>query len=360
MPTSAYIHIPFCRQKCFYCSFVSFACPELIPRYLDALEKEIKLNYQNENLKTIYIGGGTPSILEPKQIEKILSPLKFSQTTEITIELNPEHINKKYLSEIKLLGINRLSIGCQSFNEEILKKIGRKHSAKDVEFVVKTAQDIGFKNISLDFIYGLPFQTLQNFQDDLTYAKTLEIQHVSLYGLKIDEGCYFYKNPPGNIADEDLQAEMYLAAIETLSGFEHYEISNFALKGFESMHNLNYWNNEGYYGFGAAAHGYENGERYSNTENLKNYIQNPFAKYFRHRLSNQEKLEEEIFLGFRRMSGVNTEKISQKFGINFDEKYSKILKKYSATGHLEKTCRGWKLTNSGILVSNVILSEFIE
>ena len=360
MPTSAYIHVPFCRQKCFYCSFVSFACPELIQQYLDALGKEINLNYHGENLKTIYIGGGTPSILEPKQIEKILLPLKFSKNTEITIELNPEHIEKKYLIKLRNLGVNRLSIGCQSFDEEILKKIGRKHSPKDVEFVVQTAQDTGFKNISLDFIYGLPSQTLQSFKDDLKHAKTLGIQHISLYGLKIDEGCYFYKNPPKNIADEDLQADMYLSAIETLTEFEHYEVSNFALKGFESQHNLNYWNNEGYYGFGAAAHGYENGERYSNTGNLRNYIQNPFEKSSRHRLSNQEKLEEEIFLGFRRMSGVNIEKTNQKFGINFDEKYSKILEKYSASGLLEKSGCNWELTNSGILVSNVVLSEFIE
>lgn len=360
MTTSTYIHIPFCRQKCFYCSFVSFACPELIPEYLDALGKEIKQFYKGEHLKTIYLGGGTPSILSCGQIEKLLKPLNFSNSTEVTMELNPEHLEKKYLAELKKLGVNRLSLGCQSFDREILSAIGRKHTPQEVETAVKIALETGFENISLDFIYGLPNQTKEGFRKDLIKAKTLGIQHISLYGLKIDEGCYFYKNPPQNIADEDLQAEMYLAAIETLSGFEHYEISNFALKGFESRHNLNYWNNENYYGFGAAAHGYENGERYSNHETLKDYINAPLEKPYRHNLSAQEKLEEEIFLGFRRLEGINCKKINEKFGINFEEKYSKILEKYFSSGHLEKTGCGWKLTNSGILVSNVILSEFIE
>lgn len=325
-----------------------------------ALKKEIRHFYKGENLKTLYLGGGTPSILQAEQIESIISLLNFSDETEVTMEMNPEFIDKKYLAEIQSLGINRLSIGCQSFDSEILAAIGRKHTVKDVEFVVKTAQDLGFDNISLDFIYGLPAQTLKSFTNDLKRAKNFGIQHISLYGLKIDEGCYFYKNPPKNIADEDLQADMYLKAIETLADFEHYEVSNFAHHGFHSRHNLNYWDNENYYGFGAAAHGFENGVRYSNFENLQEYIGNCLEKSYRHCLSFQEKLEEEIFLGFRRASGINSEKINEKFSINFEEKYSKILEKYSRLGYLENASGNWKLTNSGILVSNVILSEFLE
>ena len=360
MTESVYIHIPFCRQKCFYCSFVSFALPEYIETYLAALEKEITYFYANEPLKTLYIGGGTPSILSSSQIFKILSLFNFSKNTEVTIELNPEQIDKKYLKEIKNAGVNRLSIGCQSFDENILKLIGRKHTPYNVEFVVKTAKDCGFDNISLDFIYGLPQQTLTNFINDLIRAKKLDIQHISLYGLKIDEGCFFYKNPPLNIADEDLQADMYLNAIKTLSDFEHYEISNFAKNNFVSRHNLNYWNNGNYYGFGTAAHGYRNNTRYSNQKNLKNYIENPLQKESEHKLSNQEMLEEEIFLGFRKMSGINTQNINKKFNMDFEKKYSEILIKYLESGHLKKTSGGYSLTHDGILVSNVILAEFID
>lgn len=360
MVKSAYIHIPFCRQKCHYCSFVSFAMPELIDKYLTALDKEIRHFYKTEKLNTLYLGGGTPSLLNPQQIEKILSLFDISEKTEITMELNPENIDEKYLTDLKKIGINRLSIGCQSFDENILKLIGRKHSPKDVEFVVETAQEKGFDNISLDFIYGLPNQNLKSFINDLNYAKKLDIQHISLYGLKIEEGCYFFKHPPKNIADEDIQAEMYLNAISTLSDFEHYEISNFAKKGLHSRHNLNYWNNENYYGFGTAAHGYVEKIRYSNNENIKKYIENPIEKKYQHILSPQEELEEEIFLGFRKMSGINIDNINQKFNINFEKKYSKILSKYENSGHIKRINQQYKLTNDGILVSNIILADFLD
>lgn len=360
MVKSAYIHIPFCRQKCRYCSFVSYPKPEYIKQYLSAFENEIKHFYKNECLNTVYLGGGTPSILGTEQIAKILSLLNFSSSSEVSMELNPENLNKKYFEEIKNSGINRLSFGCQSFDGEILKNIGRKHTPSDVEFAVKTAQDTGFGNISLDFIYGLPDQSLKSFTDDLERAKKLNIQHISLYGLKIDEGCYFYDNQPSNIADEDLQAEMYLSAIEVLSDFEHYEISNFSKTNFYSRHNLNYWDNENYYGFGAAAHGYVDNTRYSNKTDLKDYINNSLEKDFEHIITKQEKLEEEIFLGFRKISGINTGIINKKFNIDFEKKYSEILTKYTNSGHLQKIDNGYKLTNAGILVSNVILSEFIN
>ena len=360
MTGSVYIHIPFCRQKCRYCSFVSFAAPELIEDYLEALLKEIRTLYKDEMLDTLYLGGGTPSILKAEQIEKILSLFNFDRKTEVTMELNPENLTEKYFSQIKNCGINRLSIGCQSFDEKILNLIGRKHSPEDVENAVKFARNSGFTNISLDFIYGLPDQTIESFVSDLEHAKDLGVQHISLYGLKIEEGCYFYNHPPINIADEDLQSEMYLAAIKTLCNFEHYEISNFAKEGFYSRHNLNYWNNGNYYGFGASAHGYEGDTRYSNQDNLKKYIQIPFEKKSTRKLSKQEKLEEEIFLGFRRKTGINYGLINNKFGINFEEKYSKILKKYFSTGHLETTASGCKLTTGGILVSSYILADFLE
>ncbi len=355
MVQSAYIHIPFCKQKCNYCSFISFPKLEMKEQYLEALEKEIKHHYKGETLKTIYFGGGTPSLLSAYEFERLLQLFNFSKQTEITAELNPESITQEYLCKLYKIGINRISIGCQTFDDNILKIIGRHHKAKQVEDTVKLAQNIGFDNISLDFIYGLPTQTISGFEEDLKKAISLGIQHISLYGLKIDDGCYFYKNPPKKLPSEDEQADMYLKAISILNNFEHYEISNF---GKPSKHNLNYWDNENYYGFGLAAHGYIDKVRYSNFENLTDYITNPIKHYMEHQLSKQEILEEEIFLGFRKMTGINVDKINKKFNIDFEEKYSKVLIKYS--DFLTKTADGYSFNTRGILISNVILSEFID
>lgn len=360
MVKNVYIHIPFCKSKCRYCSFVSFTKTDLKTAYLEALNEEIKNDYKNEKLNTLYIGGGTPSLLSPAEIKDLIDLFNFDEKTEITTELNPETITQEYLKDLRQTGINRLSFGCQTFNDNILQIIGRRHNSKDVENVVKFAQNAGFENISLDFIYGLPTQTIQGFENDLKHAVSLGIQHISLYGLKIDEGSYFYNHKPENLPDDDIQADMYLKAIETLKDFEHYEISNFSKIGYNSRHNLNYWDNNTYYGFGCAAHGCINGTRYSNTSNLKDYIKTPTSVKSCHNLSFQEKLEEEIFLGFRKMSGINVENINKKFNINFAEKYAPTLEKYVLYKYLKETNTGFALTTEGILVSNVILSEFLE
>jgi len=362
MVESAYIHIPFCRQKCRYCSFISFPALERKEEYLKALHEQISAQYNGEPLKTLYFGGGTPSLLSVDEISALSDRFNFALNTEVTLELNPETVNTTYFQALSATRINRLSIGAQSFNDKILAVIGRKHSAQDIERVVKAAQNAGFNNISLDFIYGLPNQKLENFISDLKSAVSLNIQHISLYGLKIEEGCTFYKNPPENLADDELQAQMYLAAIETLTslGFEHYEISNFARPNHYSHHNTTYWKNEEYYGFGLGAHGYTNGSRYSNTETLKTYLQNPKKKVSSHKLSNKEKLEEEIFLGFRLTQGINVKKINKKFGIDFEKKYSKILKKYTASNHIKSTDNTYFFTPSGFLISNYILADFLD
>lgn len=362
MPKNCYIHIPFCRSKCKYCSFVSFPRLELKKSYLNSLKEEIKIRYNNEELNTLYFGGGTPSVLTPNEFLEIIQMFNFAKNPEITTELNPETMSLEYLQKLKQIGINRISFGCQTFDDSILKIIGRRHSAKCTIQAVTMAQTAGIENISLDFIYGLPCQNLEGFETDLKTAVGLGIQHISLYGLKIDDGCYFYEHAPENLPDEDMQADMYLKAIEVLTnaGFEHYEISNFAKNVFYSRHNLNYWDNNSYYGFGVASHGYENGIRYFNTSSIDEYLKNPTKHKSEHILSNQEKLEEAIFLGFREMKGINIEKINFEFGINFEDKYKDILKKYIDYDFLEQTNVGYKLTNSGILVSNVILAEFLE
>ncbi len=355
MAKNVYIHIPFCKQKCNYCSFISFPNLEKKSEYLTALTKEIKHHYKNEELNTLYLGGGTPSLLSSEEINNILKLFNISTNTEITIELNPETITKQYLEKLHEIGINRLSIGCQSFDVNILKIIGRKHTAEQIKNVVKLAQETGFKNISLDFIYGLPTQTIKGFEKDLKEALKLNVQHISLYGLKIDEGCYFYKNMPKNLPDNDTQADMYLMAVETLKDFEHYEISNF---GKPSQHNLNYWNNNTYYGFGTAAHGYIDGVRYSNYETIEEYIENPTKHLSEVKLTRQEQLEEEIFLGLRKSNGINIKDINTKYDIDFETKYKNALNKYNK--FFIKNSDGYALNTDGFLISNNIMSEFIE
>ena len=331
-------------------------------KYLNALEREINCFYRNEKLNTLYIGGGTPSLLTVEEISSLVNLFKFSDNAEITAELNPETLTREYFEGLKLAGINRISMGCQTFDDNILKLIGRRHNSNQVKAAVKTAQNCGFENISLDFIYGLPSQTIEGFCADLQTAVSLGVKHISLYGLKIDEGCYFYKNPPQYLPDDDMQADMYLKAVEIMrnAGFEHYEISNFSRKDFYSRHNLNYWDNNSYYGFGIAAHGYVDSVRYSNFVDFENYLKNPHIHFSENILSKEEMLEEEIFLGFRRMAGINVQSVNEKFSIDFESDYSDVIKKYISTGFLSKTEQGYRLTLNGVLVSNVVLSEFLH
>lgn len=330
--------------------------------YIEALKSEIKSNYKGETLETLYFGGGTPSTLSVDEFKELISLFNIDKNTEIAAEVNPEGITEEYLKGLKSIGINRLSIGSQTFDDKILKIIGRRHSAKEIESAVKLAQSAGFENISLDFIYGLPTQRIDEFKSDLEHAVNLGVKHISLYGLKIEKGCYFYKNKPDLLPNLDIQADMYLAASESLKnhGFEHYEISNFSKPDFQSRHNLNYWNNNTYYGFGLSASGYQDKTRYTNECILEKYIKNPLKKMSEEKLDNQAVLEEEIFLGLRKMAGINIESINKKFNIDFENKYKNIIDKFIKTRHLKKTDLGYALTIDGVLVSNEILSEFIE
>lgn len=360
MAESVYIHIPFCRQKCKYCSFVSFAKQELIEDYINALLSEIKERYNKEKLKTLYFGGGTPSLLSPVHFEKLLTQFDFAENPEITTEVNPEFLTEEYLKNIFELGINRISIGVQTFNQRILKIIGRKHSVEDIFRAVELSKSAGFKNISIDLIYGLPEQMPEDFEKTLKTAVSLDVTHISSYGLKIDEGSYFYKNTPQNLPDSDMQADMYLKMAETLgkNGFKHYEISNFAKDGFNSRHNINYWNAKEYYGFGCASCGYEHKTRYSHENSLKKYIKNPINLIKEPPLTEREMLEEYIFLGLRKKEGISISCVKERFQTDFYSKYGDILQKYSE--YFEKNGENINLTDNGFLISNIILSEFIE
>ena len=361
MCKSAYIHIPFCKSKCNYCSFVSGTNIDLADCYIKALSDEITAFYDGEILKTIYLGGGTPSVLPVKSIERILSMLKHNNSTEITIEINPDDANPKYLNKLKDIGINRLSFGVQTFNDKILKLIGRRHNAQTAINAIEQAKKIGFKNINIDLIYGLPEQSLNVLEQDFAIINTLNLVHISTYGLKIEAPSYFSKHIPENLPDDDTQADMYLFINQKLSesGYKRYEVSNFAKSGYESKHNLNYWNNEEYYGFGLAAHGYKNSIRYSNTADIKEYLSNPHEHKNNHTVTLQEKIEEEIFLGFRREGGIDFNNFKNKYGFNFNDRYKSILKKYTPE-YLERTSYGCKLTLKGVMLSNLILSEFLN
>ena len=328
MATSAYIHIPFCKSKCKYCSFVSYTNQNslLQKNYINTLLKEINYYYKKEPLKTLYIGGGTPSLLKIDSLKKILNCFNFSKNPEITIEVNPETVDYTYLAELYNSGFNRISIGVQSFNDNILKTIGRIHNAETALKAVKSAQKAGFKNINTDFIYGLPEQSTEDFINDLKIAADMDVQHISLYGLKIEEGCEFYKKPPENIADDDTQADMYLMAIETLEkyGYKHYEISNFACCGFESRHNLIYWNDQEYGGVGLGASSYINRIRRTSTKSLSSYLKGKYDDYVEPVDDKSDKFYF-IMLGLRLEQGFALDEYQRRFKTNFlDEYHDKI------------------------------------
>ncbi len=359
--TSAYIHIPFCKRKCNYCAFISLPALNLIDDYIKKLISEIKYFYKGTPLKTLYIGGGTPSLLNIKHFEKIFSQFKFSKDAEITVEINPDSADLNLISNLYKIGVNRLSIGVQSFDDNILNLIGRLHTSKKAKDTVYLAQDTGFKNISIDLIYGLPKQNLKLWEKDLMEARKLDIQHISLYGLKIEENTPFFKKLPKHLPDDDMQADMYEFAVKFLApDYELYEISNLAkVPEYFSKHNLNYWSEGEYFGFGLSASGFLNDIRYQNTKNFMEYIKNPHDSKVLTSLTEKEKLEETIFLGFRKTEGINIYNINKKFNIDFDKMFEHVIEKFTNSGHIIKTQNGYRLTIKGILISNLILSEFL-
>ncbi len=360
MTEYCYIHIPFCKSKCKYCSFVSFACTDKMTGYSYSLMKEISENYRGEKLKTLYIGGGTPSLLPLNLLGKIINKFNFGDVYEFTIEVNPDDITQDTVKIYRDFGINRVSVGVQSFEDDILKEIGRRHNSQAAISAVDTLYNNGFSNISIDLIYGLPGQTSEGFLKDLRLAVSLPVSHISLYGLKIEENSYYYTHLPTDVPDDDIQADMYLAACNFLeqSGFEQYEISNFSRNGAFSRHNMNYWYNNTYYGFGVSAHGYVEGFRYYNTSDIDEYIANPVCSEYAHHVTEKERLEEEIFLGLRKTEGINIFDINKKFNIDFECKYKNVIEKYSPEFMCKKS--GYlSLTRKGFMLSNIILSEFI-
>lgn len=276
-----YIHIPFCSSRCVYCGFYSTTGLELRERYVDAVCKEIEMRASSEKLSTIYLGGGTPSQLTINQLKRILDSAyiynKVENDAEVTIEMNPDDINKDFVEALKALPVNRISMGAQTFSDERLRFLRRRHNASQVKEAVETLRQTGFKNISIDLMYGFPAQTLDEWKADIDQALALKVEHISTYCLMYEEGTALYKLlEQGKVTeiDEELERSMYYTLIERLeaAGYEHYEISNFARKGYRSRHNSSYWRGVPYIGIGAAAHSFDIKTRSWNVADIHQYI----------------------------------------------------------------------------------------
>jgi len=320
---SLYIHIPFCKSICSYCDFCKLIYNEdLVLDYLDALDKEIKEHYQNEAVETIYIGGGTPSVLSNKAITKlfeITSQINKSNLKEYTFECNVNDINEKLIKILINEGINRISIGVESFNKEKLKFMERNADFKDVQEKVNLIKNLGITNINIDLMYGIPNEDINILKRDLKLILKLIPTHISTYSLILENHT---KLSSKNIEPIDEESEMkmydYIRKKLEKKKYKHYEISNFALKDFESSHNLTYWNNDEYYGFGLGAHGYIEGFRYENTKNIEEYIKENF-RLDEKLISYQEDMENEVMLGLRKIDGINLQKFFDKFEVNIQD-----------------------------------------
>ncbi|MDR1150312.1 MAG: radical SAM family heme chaperone HemW [Clostridiales bacterium] len=360
---SVYIHIPFCKSRCFYCDFVSNLKNEKeIALYVNSLCREINNNkiLKEFKIKTLYIGGGTPSFIDKKYIYKILSCFDLNNAYEITIETNPESLTLEKILFYKKNRINRISIGLQTTNNLLLKQINRKHDLKtfnEIYFVAKKY----FKNINIDLIFGLPDQTLEMFYRDIRYVVNIKPTHISLYSLKIEKNTVFFGKKL-NLPDEETERKMYHDAIGILkkSKYYQYEISNFSVKNFECKHNLIYWTSKNYLGFGLSAHSFINNQRFKNTSNFYKYIKNPLNGVDKMTtLTNKNLIEEFVFLGLRLNVGVSKFNFYKKFKIKINEVYDKEIKKLKKEKILIENKKSIVLTKLGFDLANYAMSQFI-
>ena len=368
-----YVHIPFCKKKCAYCDFTSFSGKEdLISKYIEALKTEIaktKINKEDYDSQTIYIGGGTPSFIESKYIVDVLNLIKekfnINKNAEITIEVNPGTITKEKLEDYINSGINRISIGLQVTNDDLLKLIGRIHTYSKFLETYKIAKEVGFKNINVDLMIGLPVQTIEDVEIDLERVTILNPNHISVYSLIVEVGTLIeekIKNKELYLPSEELERKMYWKVKETLEekGYKHYEISNYAKESFESKHNLSCWNQEEYIGFGLASHSYLNGIRYSNTEDFEEYFKRKDnSKTIHEKQNDEEKMKEYMLLGLRKIEGVKISEFKNRYVENPVYKYREELNKLVKEGLIEIDIDNIKLTNKGIDLANIVWEEFV-
>ena len=381
-----YIHIPFCRQKCFYCDFPSFAGREKkIDKYLQALEQEFALLrqrlYQKDNVRdteskfaprTIYIGGGTPTALNAHQLKKLLEIVQkyvtVAKAEEFTVEMNPGTVDREKLLLLQQAGVNRLSVGVQSFDDHCLQKIGRIHTAQDAVNTIELAHNLGFDNISLDLIYGLPQQDREILTKSVERALTLPVQHISIYGLQLEEGTAFQRMADMGklqLPTDELVETMYDYIVEKLpeAGYQRYEISNYALPGYESKHNLSYWQDVDYLGLGSGAHSYWQGTRYENPRSIDDYISalevGRLPSTLEEQVDRQAHMEEYCFLGLRTAAGIDKNLFQQKFGVDLFTVYGRTIEKLVAQDLLQHTASGIALTTLGMKYGNQVFGEFL-
>ncbi|WP_027407857.1 radical SAM family heme chaperone HemW [Anoxybacteroides tepidamans] len=377
MIRAIYLHIPFCSQICHYCDFNKvFFKGQPVAEYLQAMEREMKHTLEmapTRKLHTIFVGGGTPTVLEMHQLEFFLNSihkhLPFAAgDVEFTFEANPNELSQEKLKLLKDAGVNRLSFGVQTFDDELLQRIGRTHRQRDVLQVIEMAKNIGFSNISIDLMYGLPGQTIEQLRDTLRMTFSLDVQHVSAYSLIIEPKTVFYNLMRKGrllLPSQEEEAEMYEEIMEQMErhGYKQYEISNYARPGFESRHNLTYWNNEEYYGIGAGAHSYINGVRNVNAGPLKKYIglvektSVPYVE--RHEVTHEERMEEEMFLGLRKTEGVSKQRFAEKFLRSLNDVFKEPIEREKQKGLLEETESHIRLTHRGKLLGNEVFQAFI-
>ena len=366
-----YIHIPFCKQKCSYCDFISYSNKNnLVEKYIDALKQEIKEKAKKLNeyeITTIYIGGGTPSYIESKYIVEVLETIKqnykISKNAEITIEVNPGTATEEKLQEYIKTGINRISLGLQSCNDILLNLIGRIHSYEEFLNTYKIARKVGFKNINVDLMIGLPNQNLEDVKDSLEKIIGLNPEHISIYSLIVEEETPIERKiEKGEIKlpNEELERKEYWKVKKTLEkfGYKHYEISNFAKQGHESKHNVNCWEQKEYIGFGLAAHSYINKKRFSNVEKIEEYIEKkePIIHEIQD-IENQKK--EYMLLGLRKINGIKISDFKNKFGCNPIMEFKDELNKLVEKGLLEIDLDEIRLTKKGIDLANIVWEKFI-
>ncbi|GIN60401.1 coproporphyrinogen III oxidase [Robertmurraya siralis] len=376
MINAAYIHIPFCEHICHYCDFNKvFLQGQPVDEYINSLKKEMELTLQEvptSHLRSIFVGGGTPTALNERQLaalcQGIHDYLPFNQDTEFTFEANPGDLSKEKLQILYEAGVNRLSFGVQTFNDELLKRIGRVHRGADVFTSIALAKAAGFENISVDLIYSLPGQTLADFRETLATSFSLDIQHYSGYSLIIEPKTVFYnlmRKGRLPLPGEDAEAAMYEELMEQMDkhGYLQYEISNFAIPGYESRHNLTYWNNNEYYGFGAGAHSYVKGLRRSNVGPLKKYmdpLENGKLPVFEeNKPTKAEQMEEEMFLGLRKNEGVSIERFIERYGISPVDLFANEMLDLRKKDLICEENNYIRLTRKGRFLGNEVFQSFL-
>lgn len=374
-PLGLYVHIPFCVKKCAYCDFNSIVPAEenQIQAYLKALSVDIRLSRVNKEkhiVKSIYFGGGTPSLIKAEYIEQILADIRnnfdLSKVKEATIEANPESVSLKKLLIYKKCGINRISMGVQSFNDKNLLLLGRAHTSRDVKKAVNLIKKSGLSKSSIDLIYGLPGQTLKGWERELDSFLKAGVSHISFYDLKIEKGTFFYLIRDNlDTADNDLQTRMYKLGCANLekAGFSHYEISSFALKGQESLHNSIYWRNEEYIGLGAGAHSYFQGRRFAKVKSVTKYEQQArsgkFRRYEQEKLEDKDSLAETTILNLRLLKGFSLRNIEKWTGVKADKLLLGKLEGFVKQKLILSSGDNFRLSKKGMLFYDTIASELL-